>query len=88
MKHGGFFSFSKRCQCRYNKIFIYIAGDLRLDEHTAQMYVSSDIASSGHVTHKGGHIKDRLASTFNQSRESPPRIVPEHGHQMNAPCPG
>ena len=34
-----------------------MAGDLRLGERTAQMYVSTDIASSGHVTHKGGHIK-------------------------------
>ena len=31
------------------------------------MYVSIDIASSGHVTHKGGHIKGRLASTFMKS---------------------
>ena len=34
-----------------------MACDLRLDEHTAQMYVFSNIASSGHVTHKDGHIK-------------------------------
>ena len=34
-----------------------MACDLRLGEHTAQMYVSTDIASSGHVTHKNGHIK-------------------------------
>ena len=31
--------------------------DLHLDERTAQMYVPTDIASSGHVTHKDGHIK-------------------------------
>ena len=34
-----------------------MACDLRLGERTAQMYVPLDIASSGHVTHKGGHIK-------------------------------
>ena len=34
-----------------------MACDLRLGEHTAHMYVPIDIASSGHVTHKGGHIK-------------------------------
>ena len=34
-----------------------MACDSRLGEHTAQMYVSSDIASSGHVIHKDGHIK-------------------------------
>ena len=34
-----------------------MACDLRLGEHTVQMYVPSDIVSSGHVTHKGGHIK-------------------------------
>ena len=61
--------------------------DLRLDEHIVQMYVFSNIASSDHVTHKNEHIKDRLASTFNQSRITI-NIVPEHGHQMNAPCPG
>ena len=57
MKTWGFFSLSKKCQCRYNWIFIFMACDLRLDEHTAQMYVSIDVASSGHVTHKDGHIK-------------------------------
>ena len=35
-----------------------MACDLRLDEHTTQMYVSTDVASFGHVTHKSGHIKD------------------------------
>ena len=65
-----------------------MACDLRLDEHIVQMYVFSNIVSFGHVTHKNGHIKDRLASTFNQLKESSPRIVPGHGHQMNAPCPG
>ena len=34
-----------------------MACDLRLDEHTAQMYVSSNIVSSDHVTHKNEHIK-------------------------------
>ena len=34
-----------------------MACDLRLDEHTAQMYVFSNIVSSGHVIHKDGHIK-------------------------------
>ena len=32
--------------------------DLRLDERTAQMYVSIDITSSGHVIYKSAHIKD------------------------------
>ena len=31
-----------------------MACDLRLGERTAQMYVPTDIASSGHVIHKGG----------------------------------
>ena len=62
--------------------------DLRLDEHTIQMYVSSNIVSFGHVIHKSEHIKDRLASTFNQSKKSSSRIVPGHGHQMNVSCPG
>ena len=31
--------------------------DLRLGERTAQMYVSIDIANSGHVTCIGRHIK-------------------------------
>ena len=34
-----------------------MACDLRLDEHTAQMYVFSNIISSGHVIYKSGHIK-------------------------------
>ena len=34
-----------------------MASDLRLDKHTAQMYVSIDIASFGHVIHKNEHIK-------------------------------
>ena len=63
-----------------------MACDLRLNEHIAQMYVPSNIASSGHVTHKNEHIKDRLASTFNQSKKSLSRIVSEHEHQMNASC--
>ena len=32
-----------------------MACDLRLGEHTAQMYVSTDVASSGHVTAFDGH---------------------------------
>ena len=51
-----------------------MACDLRLDEHTAQMYVFSNIASFDHVTHNGGHIKDRLARTFNQSSHHQYRI--------------
>ena len=35
-----------------------MACDLRLDKHTTQMYVFINIASSDHVTHKNGHIKD------------------------------
>ena len=35
-----------------------MACDLRLGERTAQMYVSLDIVSFGHVTYKNGHIKD------------------------------
>ena len=31
--------------------------DLRLNEHTAQMYVFSNITSFGHVIHKNEHIK-------------------------------
>ena len=31
--------------------------DLHLDEHTIQMYVFIDVASSGHVTAFDGHIK-------------------------------
>ena len=57
MKHEKFFSLSKKCQCRYNQIFIFMACDLRLGEHTIQMYVFSDIVSSDHVIHKSGHIK-------------------------------
>ena len=63
-----------------------MACDLRLGEHTAQMYVSSGIVSSGHVIHKDGHIKNRLINIFNQSKESSSRIVFEHWHQMNASC--
>ena len=43
--------------CRDNQEFNHMACDLRLRERMAQMYVPTDIASSGHVTHKGGHIK-------------------------------
>ena len=35
-----------------------MACDLRLGEHTAQMYVFIDVVSFDHVIHKGGHIKD------------------------------
>ena len=31
--------------------------DLRLDEHTIQMYVFLNIASFGYVIHKNEHIK-------------------------------
>ena len=51
-----------------------MAYDLRLGEHTAQMYVLSNIVSSGHVIHNDGHIKDRLARTFNQSNHHQYRI--------------
>ena len=34
-----------------------MACDLRLNEHMAQMYVSSNIASFDHVIHKNEHIK-------------------------------
>ena len=34
-----------------------MACDLRLDKHTVQMYVFSNIVSSDHVIHKDGHIK-------------------------------
>ena len=49
--------FINQKMCRYNQIFISMACDLRLDEHTAQMYVFSNIASFGHVIHKNEHIK-------------------------------
>ena len=32
--------------------------DLRLGEHTTQMYVFIDVVSSDHVIHKNGHIKN------------------------------
>ena len=51
-----------------------MACDLRLDEHTAQMYVSSNIVSFGHVIHKNGHIKDHLANIFNQKNHHQYRI--------------
>ena len=38
--------------------FNHMACDLRLGERTAQMYVSTDITSFGHVTHKSEHIKN------------------------------
>ena len=34
-----------------------MACDLRLNEHTIQMYVFSNITSFGHVIHKNEHIK-------------------------------
>ena len=43
--------------CRYNQIFIFMACDLHLDEHTAQMYVFTDVASFGHVIVFDDHIK-------------------------------
>ena len=43
--------------CRYNQIFISMACDLRLNKHTIQMYVFSNIASFDHVIHKNEHIK-------------------------------
>ena len=48
--------------------------DLRLDKHTIQMYVFSNIINFGHVIHKNEHIKDRLARTFNQSNHHQYRI--------------
>ena len=62
-----------------------MACDLRLGEHTAQMYVSSNIVSFDHVIHKNEHIKDRLTNIFNQSKIII-NIVFEHEHQMNASC--
>ena len=34
-----------------------MACDLHLGEHTTQMYVSTDVASSGHVTASDDYIK-------------------------------
>ena len=48
--------------------------DLRLDEHTIQMYVFSNIVNSDHVIHKSEHIKNRLAKIFNQSNHHQYRI--------------
>ena len=35
-----------------------MACDLRLDEHTTQMYVFIDVVSPDHVIYKNEHIKD------------------------------
>ena len=35
-----------------------MACDLRLDKHTAQIYVFIDVASFDHVIHKNEHIKN------------------------------
>ena len=64
MKHENFSWFSKWCQCRYNKKFNFMICDLHLDERTTQMYVSINIASSDHVTHKDEHIKNLVISIF------------------------
>ena len=48
--------------------------DLRLGEHTAQMYVFSNIVSFGHVIHKNEYIKDRLISIFNRESHVQYRI--------------
>ena len=44
-----------------------MACDLRLNEHTIQMYVFSNITNFDHVIHKNEHIKNRLINIFNQS---------------------
>ena len=64
VKHGDFFFFSKWCQCRNNQEFNHMIYELRLGERTAQMYVSIDIISSGHVIHKSGHIKSLVINIF------------------------
>ena len=58
-----FFIFSN-IMCRYNSIFNHMACDLHLDERTAQMYISIDIASFDHVIHKNEHIKNLVTSIF------------------------
>ena len=45
------------CGILFSTEFNSMACDLRLNEHTTQMYISSNIASSGHVIHKNEHIK-------------------------------
>ena len=45
------------CGILFSTEFNLMACDLRLGEHTAQMYVFSNIASFGHVIHKNEHIK-------------------------------